>query len=177
MSPAARRTPRPTDPASPDVAGPASGPPAASIPAPADPIAFQVLNEIGIIDQLAQNRAARALGPALNLSQFVVLNHFTRLGGPRSLVQLAGAMQVTKGAMTNTVTRLAAKGLVRVEPDPADGRGKLVSLTEAGAAARGQALADLSVGLADLMRDIAQDDLDAALPFLRRLRIWFDTHR
>ena len=177
MSPATRRTPRPTPPASADAVGPAPGPPAADTPAPADPIAFQVLNEIGIIDQLAQNRAARALGPDLNLSQFVVLNHFTRLGGPRSLVQLAGAMQVTKAAMTNTVTRLAAKGLVRVQPDPADGRGKLVSLTDAGASARAQALADLSAGLADLVRDFAPGDLGAALPFLRRLRIWFDTHR
>ena len=177
MSPAARRTPPPKSAAGAAAVGPAPDLPAAGTLAPADPIAFQVLNEIGIINQLAQNRAARALGADLNLSQFVVLNHFTRLGGPRSLVQLAGAMQVTKGAMTNTVTRLAAKGLVSVQPDPADGRGKLVSLTDAGTAARGQALTDLSAGLADLMRDIAPGDLDAALPFLRRLRIWFDTHR
>ena len=58
-----------------------------------DPLAFQVLNEIGIIDQLAQNRAARLLAPGLNLSQFVVLNHLTRLGEARSLVQIANAIQ------------------------------------------------------------------------------------
>ena len=142
-----------------------------------DPLAFQVLNEIGIIDQLAQNRAARLLGPALNLSQFVVLNHFSRLGGPRSLVQLASAMQVTKGAMSNTVARLAAKGLVVVQPDPADGRSKQVRLSDAGHAARQQALADLARGLADLDRDIPPETLLTALPLLRQLRVWFDSHR
>ena len=150
---------------------------AAPAAAEADPLAFQVLNEIGIIDQLAQNRAARLLGPALNLSQFVVLNHFTRLGGPRSLVQLASAMQVTKGAMSNTVARLAAKGLVEVMPDPADGRGTLVSLSDAGRAARQQALAGLALGLADLVRDIPPETLLTALPLLRQLRVWFDSHR
>ena len=143
----------------------------------ADPIAFQVLNEIGIINQLAQNRAARLLGPGLNMPQFVVLNHFIRLGGPRSLVHLANAMQVTKGAMTNTVARLAALGLVDVQADPADGRGKLVGLTDAGRAARQQALAGLAEGLADLNRDIPLETLETALPLLRQLRAWLDSHR
>ena len=174
MSPPARsaRSARPAPAAkTPDAAADAA------TAAAADPLAFQVLNEIGIIDQLAQNRAARLLGPALNLSQFVVLNHFTRLGGPRSLVQLASAMQVTKGAMSNTVARLAAKGLVEVQPDPADGRGKRVCLSEAGSAARQQALAGLALGLADLQRDIPPEALRAALPLLRQLRVWFDSHR
>ena len=73
-------------------------------------MAFQLLNELGIIDQLAQNRAAKLLGPALNLSQFVVLNHLTRLGGERSLVQIAGAIQVSKGAgLPSHVSGVAAK--------------------------------------------------------------------
>ena len=168
MKPSAR-------PARPSQAADASA--AAPAATEADPLAFQVLNEIGIIDQLAQNRAARLLGPALNLSQFVVLNHFSRLGRPRSLVQLASAMQVTKGAMSNTVSRLAAKGLVEVMPDPADGRGKLVSLSDAGRAARQQALAGLALGLDDLNRDIPPETLITALPLLRQLRIWFDSHR
>lgn len=159
--------------AAPSALAPAGAPSAAE----ADPIAFQVLNEIGVINQLAQARAGHLLGPGLNLSQFVVLNHFTRLGGPRSLVQLASAMQVSKGAMSNTVARLAAKGLIDVQPDPADGRGKRVSLSDAGRAARQQALADLALGLADLGRDISPETLSAALPLLRQLRVWFDSHR
>lgn len=142
-----------------------------------DPLAFQVLNEIGIIDQLAQNRAARLLAPELNLSQFVVLNHLTRLGGPRSLVQIASAIQVTKGAMSNTVARLQAKGLLAVQPDPLDGRGKQVSLTDAGRAARQTAVARLGQGLAELSAAVPPAGLAQALGVLRQLRVWFDGHR
>lgn len=142
-----------------------------------DPLAFQVLNEIGIIDQLAQNRAARLLGPGLNLSQFVVLNHLTRLGGPRSLVQIANAIQVTKGAMSNSVARLQAKGLLTVQPDPADGRGKQVSLTDAGRAARQAAVQRLGDGLAEIAAAVPPAGLAQALGVLRQLRVWFEAHR
>ena len=142
-----------------------------------DPLAFQVLNEIGIISQLAQNRAARLLAPGLNLSQFVVLNHLTRLGGPRSLVQIANAIQVSKGAMSNTVARLQAKGLLAVLPDPLDGRGKQVSLTDAGRAARQAAVARLGDGLADLGAVVPAADWAQALALLRPLRVWFDAQR
>lgn len=140
-------------------------------------MAFQLLNELGIIDQLAQNRAAKLLGPALNLSQFVVLNHLTRLGGERSLVQIAGAIQVSKGAMTNTVARLQAKGLLDVRPDPNDGRGKQVRLTAAGHAARAQAVAQLAGGLAELAALASETELRDALAVMRRLRAWLDSHR
>ena len=142
-----------------------------------DPLAFQILNEIGIINQLAQNRAARLLAPGLNLSQFVVLNHLTRLGGARSLVQIASAIQVTKGAMSNTVARLQAKGLLTVLPDPLDGRGKQVSLTDAGRAARRAAVSRLGDGLAEIAATVPPASLTQALGVLRQLRAWFDTRR
>ena len=135
------------------------------------------MNEVGIIDQLAQNRAALWLGPGLNLSQFVVLNHLTRLGAERSLVQMASAIQVTKAAMTNTVARLVAKGLLQVQLHPTDGRGKQVSLTPAGHAARQQAVARLGAGLADLGTLASAAELAQALGVLRKLRVWFDSHR
>ncbi len=142
-----------------------------------DPLEFQLLNEIGIIDQLAQHKAARLLAPGLNLSQFVVLNHFARLGGERSLAELASAMQVTKGAMTNTVSRLQAKGLVDVKPDPMDGRGKRVSLNQSGHAARDQAVARLAGGLSGMQGLLSAAELRVTLERLRRLRVWFDENR
>jgi len=154
-----------------------TAPKAASATPADDPLAFQVLNEVGIISQLSSNLAARLLAPGLNLSQFSLLNHFCRLGGERSLVQLASAMQVTKGAMTNTVARLQAKGLLAVQPDPQDGRGKLVSLTSAGRLARQQAVAQLGQGLAALGSAVSAEELAAALVALRKLRIWFDQNR
>jgi DNA-binding MarR family transcriptional regulator len=146
-------------------------------PPPDDPLAFQVLNEVGIISQLSSNLATRLLAPELNLSQFTLLNHFTRLGGERSLVQLASAMQVTKAAMTNTVARLHAKGLLDVQPDPLDGRGKRVSLTPAGLAARQQAVQRLGQAMAGMGAAVNDTELSAALQALRRLRVWFDSHR
>ena len=142
-----------------------------------DPIEFQVLNEIGIIDQLAQNRAARLLSPELNMSQFIVLNHFARLGGNRSLMELASAMQVTKGAMSNTVARLLDKRLIAVKPDPRDGRGKIVSLTPAGRIARNHAVGRLGRGLAGLDVVLSTGELASTLGVLCRLRVWFDLNR
>jgi DNA-binding MarR family transcriptional regulator len=142
-----------------------------------DPIEFQVLNEIGIIDQLARNRAARLLSPELNMSQFIVLNHFARVGGNRSLIELAGAMQVTKGAMSNTVARLLDKKLIAVKPDPRDGRGKIVSLTQAGRSARNRAVGRLGRGLAGLDAVLSAEELAGTLGMLRRLRAWFDLNR
>jgi len=142
-----------------------------------DPVEFQVLNEIGIIDQLAQNRATRLLSPELNMSQFIVLNHFTRLGGNRSLMELASAMQVTKGAMSNTVARLLDKRLIAVKPDPRDGRGKIVSLTPAGRIARNRAVNRLGRGLAGLDAVLSAEELASTLGMLRRLRTWFDRNR
>jgi len=146
-------------------------------PGPPDPLVFQLLNEVGIIGQLSGTQATRLLAPGLNLSQFTVLNHFSRLGGERSLVQLAGAMQVTKAAMTNTVARLQDKGLLLVRPDPADGRGKLVSLSPAGLAARQAAVQQLAQGLAGLHGLLPDEPLRQALAVLRALRQWLDDHR
>jgi DNA-binding MarR family transcriptional regulator len=116
-----------------------------------DPIEFQVLNEIGIIDQLARNRAARLLSPELNTSQFIVLNHFARLGGKRSLVELASAMR--------------------------DGRAKIVSLTPAGRIARDRAVGRLGRGLAGLDAVLSAEELARTLGVLCRLRVWFDLNR
>lgn len=152
-------------------------PPVEAPPPAGDPLAFQLLNEVGILSQLSASQAARRLAPALNLSQFSLLNHFSRLGGERSLVQLASAMQVTKAAMTNTVARLQAKGLLAVQPDPLDGRGKRVSLTAAGLAARQQAVQQLGSGLAGMAAAVDAQELAQALIVLRKLRVWFDANR
>lgn len=170
---------RPSRPPRPARSPATAAPPATKVTAATadDPPAFQLLNEIGIIGQLSSTQAARLLAPALNLSQFSLLNHFTRLGGERSLVQLAAAMQVTKAAMTNTVSRLQAKGLLAVQPDPLDGRGKRVSLTPAGRAARQQAVRQLGQSLAAMGQVLSAEELAAALAALRKLRIWFDANR
>ena len=142
-----------------------------------DPLLFQLLNEAGILAQLSQNSASRLLAPELNMSQFIVLNHFVLVGEESSLSRLARSMEVTKGAMTNTIVRLDRKGYVEVRPDPADGRGKIAKLTPTGRAARHRAVALLGQALTPLAATMIDAELKAALQALRKARIWFDQNR
>ena len=142
-----------------------------------DALLFRLFNEIGIIEQLARARFERSLPDGLKLSHFTVLNHFVRLGGERSPAELARAFQVTKGAMTNTLQRLEARGLVEISPDPHDGRAKRVRITPAGERTRAAAVAAVAPGFADLEKQISQEDIAAALPFLERIRSHLDRAR
>ena len=139
-----------------------------------DPAIFAVLNEIGIIEQLARNRFERAQTDGLRLPQFAVLNHLVRLGDGRTPGAIARAFQVPKAAMTNTLQRLEERGLIRLEPDPEDGRAKRVMLTEAGRARRHAAVAGAS---ADLAEAAAGLELEALLPGLAALRAALDKAR
>jgi DNA-binding MarR family transcriptional regulator len=141
------------------------------------PIAFRVFNEIGIIGQLSRTEFERVMPAGLKQSQFMVLNHLTRLGGEWNQSRLANAFQVTKGAMTNTIQRLESRGFINVAPDPTDGRGKLISITDAGRAARAECLEKLTPVLAELLATFPEDEFAAALPFLERLRIHLDAKR
>lgn len=142
-----------------------------------DPPLFVLLNEIAIIEHLSRNQLERVLPEGLRASHFVVLNHLVRVGDGRSLVRIARAVQVERPAMTNTIQKLEARGLVRVEPDPADGRGKLVYLTPAGRAAREAAVAAATGAITPIAADIPASEVEAALPLLRRLRRALDVAR
>jgi DNA-binding MarR family transcriptional regulator len=142
-----------------------------------DPPLFALLNEVAIIEHLARNRLERVLPDGLRASHFVVLNHLTRLGDGRSLARIARAVQVERPAMTNTIQKLEARGLVRVGPHPRDGRGKLVFLTDAGRAARAACVAAGHAAIAPVAEGIAPEELLAALPLLRRLRAALDRAR
>ena len=142
-----------------------------------DPVVFRFFNEIGIIDQLIQARMESVLPDGLRMSHFAMLNHLVRLGGQWSPARLAAAFQVTKAAITNTMKRLEARGLIRVENDPGDGRGKLVSLTEAGYEMRNLCIENLQPYLVELQQHFDDESFEAALPLLEALRGWLDEHR
>ncbi|MCC5618917.1 winged helix DNA-binding protein, partial [Nostoc sp. CHAB 5836] len=113
----------------------------------------------------------------LRVSHFVVLNHLVRMGDGRSLARIARAVQVERPAMTNTIQKLEARGLVRLAPDPRDGRGKLVFLTDPGRAMRDRVVAIAEVQLAAVAPDISAEQVASALPLLRRLRAALDRAR
>ena len=142
-----------------------------------DPLAFRIFNEIGIISQLSAAIMTRVLPHGLSMAQFGVLNHFVRLGGERTPARLAEAFQVTRGAMTNTLTRLEAQGFVSLRADPDDGRGKIVQITEAGRQAREDALAVLMHEVTKLEGKVNWAEMEEVLPKLEALRKILDDER
>ena len=138
---------------------------------------FAFFNEVGIIEQLARNAFERVLPDGLRVSHFAVLNHFVRLGGDWAPARLARAFQVTKGAMTNTLQKLEARGLVEIRPDPDDGRGKLVRITPAGQRARDAAIAALAPEMKALGARFDEAAFAETLPFLREVRAHLDAAR
>ncbi|OJV86883.1 MAG: hypothetical protein BGO39_12980 [Chloroflexi bacterium 54-19] len=77
----------------------------------------------------------RALGVNnLKESEFVVLAALRRIGPPYALTptDLFKSLLITSGTITKRLVRLENRGLIERRPDPADGRGTLVYLTQAG---------------------------------------------
>jgi DNA-binding MarR family transcriptional regulator len=137
----------------------------------------EVFAEIGVIDRLVASRLERILPEGLSHAQFNVLTWFRHQGRGSTPAELAGAFQLTKGAMTNTLQRLQAQGLVDVAGDPSDGRRKLVTVTPAGLAAHDAALATLRPMTESLRSAFTEAEFAGALPFLRALRVWLDETR
>lgn len=141
-----------------------------SEPEPRDPAVIALFSEIVMVETLARNRLARVLPKGMELSHFMVLNHFARLGGEKTPAQLARVFHLTKGAMTNTVARLEAAGYVHVRPDWEDGRRKFVSISHAGKAARDRAVIAIAPVFDDVVASLGLDKMRAMLPAMRTLR-------
>ena len=143
------------------------------------PLAFRIVNWIGIIDQLASTEASTVLRPlALQLPQFVMLNHFShRPDEAKTVTSVARALQQPQPGVTKTVQKLVAKGWLRERSSEGDGRSKLLMLTPAGIAKHRAAVAALSPGLERAFAGWSQDDRRALFALLDRVKVWFDQDR
>ena len=139
--------------------------------------ALRFLTEIGIIAQLAGTAIEKVMPPGMTMPQFEVLHHLARLGGEWTPLRLANAMQLSKGAMTNTIARLARHGHVEVRPDDRDGRSKLVSLTKEGRAARDAAIVAIAPELAALVNGVSAKLLTQTIQPLEQVRKFLDQRR
>jgi len=108
--------------------------------------------------------------------EFDVLAALRREGAPYTLSpgRLLQVTLVTSGTMTNRIDRLAAKGLVARVPDPNDGRGVQVVLTDAGRGRVDDALTDLLAHERDILSALPADDREELADLLRRLTVPFD---
>jgi DNA-binding MarR family transcriptional regulator len=138
---------------------------------------FRVLNEVGIIDQLATALFETRLPAPFLVSHFSVLNYLVRVADGRTPLELARAFQVPKTTMTHTLAGLERRRLVEMHPNPEDGRSKRVWLTEAGRQFREDAIASLAPDVARLGTRIDRGRLAALLPALEALRRVLDEDR
>lgn len=136
-----------------------------------DDIAVALFGELFIADQLARNRISKVLPKGMELSHFSVLNHLARINDERTPAQLAKAFHVTRGAMTNTLTRLEWAGHIHIRPDWEDARQKFVAISPSGRAARDSAVATVVPLIAEVVQALGPDRVRSLLSVLRELRI------
>ncbi|MGY9032221.1 MAG: MarR family winged helix-turn-helix transcriptional regulator [Rhodobacterales bacterium] len=134
-------------------------------------LAVTLFSEILAVDQLARSSVARVLPKGMELSHFSVLNHLAHVAVEKSPAQLAQTFHLTRGAMTNTLSKLEWAGWIHVRPDWEDARRKMVSISPSGIAARDAALAAIAPVIAQVVDTVGADKVRTALPVLREMRV------
>lgn len=133
-------------------------------------LGISLVSEIIATDQLLRNAISRALPKGMEISHFSVLNLLAHTNSEKTPAQLASAFHVTRGAMTNTLSKLEWAGYVHIRPDWDDARRKMVAISPAGRKARDAALAAIEPIIGSLVEENGADSIKAALPVLRGLR-------
>jgi DNA-binding MarR family transcriptional regulator len=87
---------------------------------------------------LMKEFAARDIWQELSMREYDVLYTLSKCPGPQRMSELNRHVLLSQPALSRLVDRLADRGLVRREADPADGRGVRLSLTDAGRALQRQ---------------------------------------
>ena len=137
----------------------------------ASSLAISLFSELLTADQLLRARLTKVLPNKMEISHFSVLNHLAAAQAEKTPAQLARSFHVTRGAMTNTLTKLEVAGYIHIRPDWDDARRKLVAISPAGRSARDAALAAITPLITDMVGDLGEDRVRAALPVLRELRV------
>lgn len=108
----------------------------------------------------------------LSTSQLSIIGRL-RLSGPATAASLAAAEHVSQQAIAQSVASLKAAGVVRSDPDPADGRKTLISITDAGRAMRESVIASRDSWLTRAIDSTVPADeraaLEKAIELLERL--------
>ncbi len=124
------------------------------------------------------DRARRAAFTASGLEswEFDVLSALRRAGKPYQLSPKALLQQtlVSSGTMTNRIDRLVERDLVERHTDPNDGRGTLVTMTQAGRERVDAAISQLLIAEGDLLDALSTTDQDRLAGLLRKLSLDFD---
>ena len=133
-------------------------------------LAVSLFGEILALDQLVRARLAKVLPKGMELSHFSVLNQLSHTKIERTPAQIAKSFRVTRGAITNTLSKLELSGYIHVRPDWDDARRKMVSISPAGIVARNNALTAVTPIINELVSEMGEERLKAIVPILRELR-------
>ena len=134
-------------------------------------LAISLFSEILAADQKVRYRLTSVLPKGMEISHFYVLNHLSRSTGEKSPAQLAKTFHVTKGAMTNTLSKLEWAGFIHIRPDWDDARRKQIQISPAGKKAVEHAFAVVVPEISKIVDAIGEDKVRSAIPVLRDLRI------
>jgi len=137
-----------------------------------DVTATAILGRISRIAALVDQAMDRVFQPhGLTGGDFVVLAALRRSGKPYRLTPtaLSRSMMVSSGGTTKRLDRLEARGLIRRDPDPADRRGTLVTLTDAGLATIDTVASEHVQNEERLLTTLSPNQRDALTRLLREL--------
>lgn len=132
----------------------------------------QVFDEISMIEHGVRTVIGGCLPVGLSYPQFEVLNLIARRGEDLTPARIATALQMTPGAITNTLQRLEAMHLIVLDPCGEDRRKKRVGMSTAGRDAYNRSMAAIRPKMEKLREAFTQKEFREALPFLRALRVW-----
>jgi DNA-binding MarR family transcriptional regulator len=133
-------------------------------------LAIALFSEVLAADQLVRARLTSVLPKGMEISHFSVLNHLAAVSVERTPAQLAEVFHVTRGAMTNTLSKLEWVGYIHIRPDWDDARRKLVSISPAGRQARDLAVGSITPVINQVVEKLGEAKVRDALPILRELR-------
>ena len=137
-------------------------------------LAVSLFGEILALDQLVRARLAKVLPKGMELSHFSVLNQLSHTIIERTPAQIAKSFRVTRGAITNTLSKLELSGYIHVRPDWDDARRKMVSISPAGIVARNNALAAVTPIINELISEMGEELLKANLHIIIDIRQKFE---
>ena len=142
-----------------------------------DPSAKEITGRVIRLASLFQQANSQAFEPlGLNDGDYGVLDTLRRAGAPFELTpsELARQRMMTSGGMTAALDRLERKGLITRAPNPADRRGSLVRLADAGVTVVNEAMERHSETEHRLVRGLPVADRRQLGDLLRALLLTVD---
>ena len=100
----------------------------------------------------------------------MLLNYLATISEERRPSQLAKLFQLTRGAMTNTLSKLEEAGYVHMRPDWDDARRKCVVISSSGRKAREDGLKKINPVIEEMVDVVGIEKVREVLPIIRELR-------